>query len=192
MPNTVDWVPQGYAMVRIDGRGSCNTPGLLHPYSVQEAEDTYDAIEWAGVQPWSNGNVGMWGISFTAASQLTVASLQPPHLKAIVPHSGDIDQYRDIVYQGGLYYKDYRENWFNERVAGPAMRCQDQPFTNIIDIFHKNRFADPKVYGPYTKDPSTGQQLPIGPDESRSVEADDAHVVAHAPGHLADSHPRGE
>ena len=163
MPNTVDWVPQGYAMVRIDGRGSCNTPGLLHPYSVQEAEDTYDAIEWAGVQPWSNGNVGMWGISFTAASQLTVASLQPPHLKAIVPHSGDIDQYRDIVYQGGLYYKDYRENWFNERVAGPAMRCQDQPFTKIIDIFRSNPFADPKVYGPYAKDPSTGQQLPIGP-----------------------------
>ena len=163
MPNTVDWVPQGYALVRVDGRGSCQTPGLLHPYSAQEAEDTYDAIEWAGTQAWSNGNVGMWGLSFSASTQLPVASLQPPHLKAIIPHSGDLDQYRDIVYQGGLYYKDYRENWFRDRVAGSAMRCLDQPFTSIIDIFKQNPFDDPRVYGPYAKDPKTGEQLPIGP-----------------------------
>ncbi len=67
-PNTVDWVPQGYVIIRVDGRGSCNTDGLLHPYSAQEAEDNYDAIEWAARQPWSNGKIGMWGVSFTAAS----------------------------------------------------------------------------------------------------------------------------
>jgi predicted acyl esterase len=163
MPNSVDWVPQGYALLRIDGRGSCNTPGLLHPYSAQEAEDNYDAIEWAGTQPWSNGNVGMWGVSFTAASSLPVASLQPPHLKAVIPHSADIDQYRDIVFQGGLYYKDYRENWFKNSVAGSAMRCLNQPFTDIVEIFHQNPFSDPRVYGPYTRDARTGEQLPIGP-----------------------------
>jgi predicted acyl esterase len=163
MPNSVDWVPQGYALLRIDGRGSCNTPGLLHPYSAQEAEDNYDAIEWAGTQTWSNGNVGMWGVSFTAASALPVASLNPPHLKAVIPHSADIDQYRDIVFQGGLYYTDYREPWFKNQVASRALRCLDQPFTDILEMFHQNRFADPKVYGPYTKDPATGQQLPIGP-----------------------------
>lgn len=163
MPNSVDWASQGYALLRIDGRGSCLTPGLLHPYSAQEAEDNYDAIEWAATQPWSNGNVGMWGISFTAASQLPVASLQPPHLKALIPHSADIDQYRDIVYQGGLYYVDYRENWFKNSVAGPHMRCLDQPFTNIVEIFRQNPFDDPRVYGPYVKDASTGQPLPLGP-----------------------------
>jgi hypothetical protein len=163
MPNSVDWASQGYALLRIDGRGSCKTPGLLHPYSAQEAEDNYDAIEWAGTQPWSNGNVGLWGISFTAASQLPVASLQPPHLKALIPHSADIDQYRDIVFQGGLYYKDYRENWFKNSVAGSHMRCLDQPYTNIVEIFRQNPFDDPGVYGPYAKDAKTGAQLPIGP-----------------------------
>ena len=37
--NTVDWVPKGYVVVRVDGRGTCNTPGVVHPYSPQEAED---------------------------------------------------------------------------------------------------------------------------------------------------------
>jgi hypothetical protein len=163
MPNSVDWPAQGYALLRIDGRGSCNSPGLLHPYSAQEAEDNYDAIEWAATQPWSNGNVGLWGMSFTATSALNVASLRPPHLKAVIAHSGDIDHYRDVVFQGGLYYKDYRENWFTDRVAGSAMRCLDQPFTNIVDIFRKNPFADARVYGPYATDRRTGEQLPIGP-----------------------------
>ena len=88
MPNTTDWVPQGYVVIRVDGRGTCATPGLLHPYGAQEAEDIYDAIEWAGTQPWSNGNVGMWGMSNTAANQLPAATLQPPHLKAPHPSLG--------------------------------------------------------------------------------------------------------
>jgi predicted acyl esterase len=162
-PNSVDWVPQGYVIIRIDGRGSCNTDGLLHPYSAKEAEDNYDAIEWAARQPWSNGRIGMWGVSFTAASQLPVASLNPPHLTAIIPDSSDIDQYRDIVFQGGIYYKDYREGWFKNLVAARSLRCHDQPFVDIISLFHENRFDDPRVYGPYSHDPVTGETLPIGP-----------------------------
>src|SRR5258708_1259232 len=95
--------------------------------------------------------------------QLPVASLNPPHLKALVPDSGDIDQYRDIVFQGGIYYKDYRENWFRNNVAGPALRCHNQPFVDIIRLFHENRFDDPLVYGPYWHEAVTGQPLPIGP-----------------------------
>ena len=163
LPNTVDWVPHGYVLIRVDGRGTCNTPGRLHPYGAQEAEDIYDAIEWAGTQPWSNGRVGMWGISNTAANQLPAASLQPPHLKAIIPHSGDIDQYRDIVFQGGLYYEEYRENWFRNSVAGSRMRCLDQPYDDIVSIFRASRFDDPLVYGPYSRDPSTGDRQPIRP-----------------------------
>jgi len=52
-------------------------PRPAGPLSVQEAEDYYDAIEWAGTQPWSNGNVGLWGMSYLAMTQHNVASLQP-------------------------------------------------------------------------------------------------------------------
>jgi putative CocE/NonD family hydrolase len=58
------WVPQGYAAVRIDGRGSGKSQGQCEPWSHAEAVDFHDAIEWAAAQPWSNGKVGLLGISY--------------------------------------------------------------------------------------------------------------------------------
>src|SRR5262249_45533015 len=46
------WVPRGYACLRVDGRGSGKSPGQCEPWSLQEAIDFYDAIEWAAAQPW--------------------------------------------------------------------------------------------------------------------------------------------
>ncbi|MBI4460497.1 MAG: CocE/NonD family hydrolase [Acidobacteria bacterium] len=96
------WVPKGYAIIHIDGRGVCHTPGVLSNYGVQEQEDFYDSIEWAGVQPWSNGNIGTYGASMYGINQIAVASLQPPHLKAMLSIVGDVSHYRDIVYAGGI------------------------------------------------------------------------------------------
>ena len=79
------WVPKGYAAVRVDGRGSGKSPGQCEPWSLAEAIDFYDAIEWAAAQPWCNGNVGLSGISYFAINQWFVANLQPPSLKAIIP-----------------------------------------------------------------------------------------------------------
>ena len=53
------WVPRGYAAVRVDGRGSGKSPGQCEPWSLAEAVDFYDAIEWAAAQPWCNGKVGL-------------------------------------------------------------------------------------------------------------------------------------
>ena len=53
---TVDperWVPDGYVVVQVDSRGTGKSPGYLDPFSPREIEDYRDAIEWAGVQPWS-------------------------------------------------------------------------------------------------------------------------------------------
>ena len=75
------WVPKGYAAVRVDGRGSGKSPGQCEPWSLAEAIDFYDAIEWAAAQPWCNGNVGLSGISYYAINQWFVANLQPPSLK---------------------------------------------------------------------------------------------------------------
>ena len=58
-------------------------PGYLDLVSAREARDFYDAIEWAGGQLWSNGKVGLLGISYMAINQWQVAALQPPHLAAI-------------------------------------------------------------------------------------------------------------
>src|SRR6516165_5642861 len=71
--------------------------------SPREAKDFHDCIEWAAAQPWSNGKVGLSGISYYAMNQWHVAALKPPHLAAICTWEGSADRYRDTLYHGGIY-----------------------------------------------------------------------------------------
>jgi predicted acyl esterase len=121
------WVPQGYACVRVDGRGSGKSPGQCEPWSLQEAIDFCDAIEWAAAQPWCNGKVGLNGISYYAINQWFVANLQPPSLAAIIPWEGFADIYRDALYHGGIL-NVFMSNWFTahllHHMLGRAARAQ--------------------------------------------------------------------
>ena len=105
------WVPKGYAAVRVDGRGSGKSPGQCEPWSLAEAVDFYDAIEWAAAQPWCSGRVALSGISYFAINQWFVANLQPPSLKAIIPWEGFADLYRDALFHGGILSL-FMPNWF--------------------------------------------------------------------------------
>ena len=109
------WVPDGYACVRVDSRGCGRSPGYLDPYSPRERRDYYLCIEWAAAQPWSNGRVGLLGISYFAITQWQVAALQPPHLSAIIPWEGAVDFYRDMSHHGGILCT-FRKNWFPKQV----------------------------------------------------------------------------
>jgi putative CocE/NonD family hydrolase len=77
-------VKRGYAMVVQDVRGRYASEGEFVPY-FNEAKDGYDTIEWAAAQPWSDGNVGSFGLSYPGAVQWLAAVETPPHLKAMVP-----------------------------------------------------------------------------------------------------------
>ena len=105
------WVPRGYAAVRVDGRGTGKSPGHCEPWSLAEAVDLYDAIEWVAAQPWCNGNVGLLGISYFAINQWFAANLEPPSLKAIIPWEGFADLYRDALYHGGILNL-FMTNWY--------------------------------------------------------------------------------
>ena len=117
-PNPDWWVAQGYVVIRVDQRGIGASPGRMDLFSHQEAEDFYDAIEWAAVQPWSNGNVGLNGVSYYALTQWVVAALQPPHLAAILPWEGMLDFYRDGARHGGILSNGFLVNWYKRQVAG--------------------------------------------------------------------------
>lgn len=110
------WVPHGYACVRVDSRGTGRSPGVIDIFSPRETRDLYECIEWAGVQPWSDGKVGLLGISYYAMNQWHVASLQPPHLAAICPWEGAADFYRDMTRHGGILC-DFWGNWYKMQVA---------------------------------------------------------------------------
>jgi uncharacterized protein len=75
---------RGYALVVEDVRGRYASEGEFRPYE-QEGNDGYDTIEWAARQPWSNGVVGTFGLSYPGAAQWLAAVEGPPHLRAMVP-----------------------------------------------------------------------------------------------------------
>ena len=116
---TVDpekWVPYGYAIVRIDSRGAGRSPGFLDPWSRRETQDFHDCIEWAAEQPWSNGKVGLAGISYFAYNQWLVAATHPRHLAAICPWEGLGDWYRDATRHGGVP-TSFLANWIEKQLA---------------------------------------------------------------------------
>ncbi len=115
-PDPEFWVSAGYVVIYVDSPGSGLSDGVLDILSQYEAKTYYDAIEWAGVQEWSNGNVGLNGVSYYAMSQWQVASLNPPHLKAIAPEEGTIDFYRDIYTQGGIPSPSFLKKWATYRI----------------------------------------------------------------------------
>ncbi|MDP3716588.1 MAG: CocE/NonD family hydrolase [Acidobacteriota bacterium] len=77
-------VERGYAVVVQDVRGRYRSDGEFRPYE-NEGRDGFDTIEWAARQPWSDGNVGTFGLSYPGAVQWLAAVEAPPHLKAMVP-----------------------------------------------------------------------------------------------------------
>jgi hypothetical protein len=129
------WVPDGYVCVRVDSRGAGRSPGYIDHFSPRETRDFHDCIEWAGVQSWSNGKVGLSGISYYGINQWHVASLQPPHLAAMCIWEGAADCYRDMTHHGGILCT-FWANWYDMQVTtvqygrglrGPKSRVTGKP-----------------------------------------------------------------
>lgn len=101
----------GYVVVSVDVRGSGASFGTYEgPFSENETQDAYDVTEWLAKQDWSNGNVGMFGVSYLAITQYMAASQKPPHLKAIIPEKAMFDFY-SFGYPGGIFRKDFTVSW---------------------------------------------------------------------------------
>ncbi|MFQ5520068.1 MAG: CocE/NonD family hydrolase, partial [Candidatus Methylomirabilia bacterium] len=101
--------------VRVDSRGCGRSPGYIDHFSPRETKDFYNCIEWAGTRPWSNGKVGLNGISYYAINQWHVASLQPSHLAAMCIWEGAADWYRDMTHHGGILCS-FWDNWYDMQV----------------------------------------------------------------------------
>src|SRR5438034_4974870 len=109
------WVPGGYVCIRVDSRGAGRSPGFIDHFSPRETRDFYQCIEWAGIQPWSSGKVGLSGVSYYGINQWHVASLQPPHLASMCIWEGAADWYRDMTHHGGIL-STFWANWYDMQV----------------------------------------------------------------------------
>ena len=110
-PDPATWTALGYAVINADLRGAGTSDGVGELFSAQEGRDYHDLIEWAGTRSWSNGRVGLLGVSYLAISQYGAAATRPPHLAAICPWEGFSDLYRDLAYPGGVREDGFTIMW---------------------------------------------------------------------------------
>jgi len=117
-------VARGYAVVVQDVRGRYASDGEFNAYW-NEGHDGYDTIEWAAQQPWSDGNVGTFGLSYPGAVQWLAAVENPPHLKAMAP-AMTFSTPRNFFYSGGAFDGSWLDwIWFN--IAPDLRRRKNLP-----------------------------------------------------------------
>ena len=101
-PGDIDcFVERGYVVVGQDTRGRFASEGDEYYPLIWEAQDGYDAVEWAAALPWSDGNVGTMGQSYLGATQYLLLPTRPPHLKTAFPVSASADFHQSWVYHTG-------------------------------------------------------------------------------------------
>jgi uncharacterized protein len=125
-------VERGYAVVVQDVRGRYGSDGEFRPYE-NEGRDGYDTIEWAARQPWSNGRVGTFGLSYPGAVQWLAAVENPPHLEAMVP-AMTFSTPQNFFYSGGVWDMSWAQ-WIWQTIAADARARRKLPgATNHEDV----------------------------------------------------------
>ena len=121
-------IKHGYVIVVVDARGTVASYGSgdRGPNTEQETQHTYEITEWIATQSWCNGNVGMFGHSYSGYIQFRAAGEAPPHLKAIFPSMATFDLY-EIMHRGGVFGDKFAQgaraslNYWDIETAAPAV-----------------------------------------------------------------------
>ncbi|KAE8377940.1 Alpha/Beta hydrolase protein [Aspergillus bertholletiae] len=140
----VVWTRKGYAVINGDSRGSWGSEGDLEIFSAQESRDGHDCIEWAGTLPWSNGKVGMIGVSYLSIVQWGIAATNPPHLAGFVPWEGFTDFYRDYTHHGGI--PETKFLYFTQWSCRCGVNLVEDLIANnkahpLLDDYHRSKCA---------------------------------------------------
>ena len=101
---------RGYVFVYQDIRGREESEGHWEPFR-NDIADGYDSIEWAARQPWSNGKVAMYGVSYEGTVQWRAAMSVPPHLVTIVPSVASTSLYNDWITSNGAWRLGFNLEW---------------------------------------------------------------------------------
>jgi len=155
------WFAQrGYVSVRVDIRGTGRSQGHVPPreYSEQELSDGEEVIAWLARQPWSNGNVGMYGISWGGFNALQMAMRRPPALKAILAACATNDLFvNDVRFMDGIMHIDQYEmaiDLLNAIAPSPGFPLDEKTLQERFDsspwfLAYKRHQRD----GPFWKEP---------------------------------------
>jgi putative CocE/NonD family hydrolase len=137
---------EGYAVVVQDIRGNFASDGAFFPFS-SDIEDGYDTVEWCAEQEWSDRQIGMFGSSAVAYTQLLAALAKPPHLVAIAPMQTWSSFGRGCVYDPSGAFSLYTQEWVllqalidpRNRVDSPARHQAVAEAMHDIEPVHRHR-----------------------------------------------------
>ncbi len=103
---------RGYALILVDVRGTGASFGTWpYPWHDETIQDSVEIVDWIISQPWSNGLVGAYGISYLGTTAELLAIIDHPAVKAIIPMFNHPDPYLDIAYPGGIFNRRFIEAW---------------------------------------------------------------------------------
>ena len=114
--NPIRAAEAGYVVVIQDTRGRYASEGEFAPF-LYESQDGFDTVEWCAAQSWSNGKVGMYGMSYVGATQWLAAIAAPPHLVTICPSMTAADYHDGWIYQGGALSLAFSTAWTAQFLA---------------------------------------------------------------------------
>ncbi len=110
--NPLDAVERGYVVLVQDTRGRFKSEGTWEPF-MNEGVDGFDTVEWAATQPWSNGNVGVYGSSYMGVTTIQALIAAPPHLKAALAYMTGSNYQNGWTYSGGAFELGFNVWWTN-------------------------------------------------------------------------------
>lgn len=105
-------VQHGYATVVVDVRGTGQSQGSWDAFGADEQSDYGHVVDWVTRQPWSNGAIGLYGVSYLGITTVITAAQNHPAVKAAFPIVPIGDGYRDIVFTGGQTNLTFIPAWF--------------------------------------------------------------------------------
>jgi len=132
---------RGYAHLVCNMRGTGTSEGEWQYCGPREVDDACAVIEWLAAQPWCDGNVVMFGVSYFARMQLMVATRQPKALKALFCPWGNTDLYRDICYRGGLLGYQWPVGWSQTSLVYGNVRPRNHAKEELGDEGFKRAIA---------------------------------------------------
>ncbi|MFI5709365.1 CocE/NonD family hydrolase [Kribbella sp. NPDC051620] len=141
---------EGFAVLVQSCRGRFGSEGSWS-YIHSEVEDGYDTVEWAALQTWSNGRVGMFGQSYGGNAQWLAAQATPPHLEVIAPEACAADYWEGTFDSGGTFRLALRIGWTAHVIAEMAEEwgIQDPQLRELSRVTHEvqraGRQDDPAV-----------------------------------------------
>ncbi|MFC9998446.1 CocE/NonD family hydrolase [Nocardia sp. NPDC127526] len=140
-------IKSGYTQVVVDVRGTGFSQGIWDLLGEREQQDTIETIDWAARQPWSTGDIGMTGVSYSGLNQLQAAAKQPPALQAIFPVVPSRNPFRDLVAPGGAIGVTFMPMWLAAVNGGKLVPDMVSLLQGRFDMkWLSDRLADPFTF----------------------------------------------